>query len=170
MAAALTHSKPETCQNGMTGASQCRIMGYVLPKRRGGRGVDIYILWRYILRACTKKTKEYIEYWKHALNLKDWHINLERTSTKGHMASIDVFGYDQEDAGPIEARTATLKVNFKLIQNEKELSKTILHELIHVLLSKIVMCPKTVTDQIDIEQVVRTIEDTIWYFHYDKEE
>lgn len=122
------------------------------------------------MRASIKKSREYIEYWKHALNLKDWTININRTSSKGIMARINVFGYDQEDLAPIESKTATLELNYKLIPNEKELSKTILHELIHVLLSKILMSPRTITDGIDIEQVVRTIEDTIWYFHYNKEE
>lgn len=117
-----------------------------------------------------KKAREYVEYWKVVLNLKDWHVNLERTSTKGHMACIDVYGYDQDDLGPIESRTATMKINFRLIENNNELSKTIMHELLHVLLSKIVMSPKTVTDQTDIEQVVRTIEDAMWHFHLKSEE
>lgn len=86
------------------------------------------------------------------------------------MANIDVYGYDQDDLGPIEARTATLQINFKEIGNYNELNKTILHEMLHVLLSKIVATPDNVTNDIAIEQVIRTLEDAIWHFHLKAEE
>lgn len=122
------------------------------------------------MRASIKKAREYVDLWSEHLKLNDWKIEIKRTRTKGTIAQVDAYAYDQDDIVPLETRTATIKLNYDLINSNKELSRAILHEMIHILFSNVVFCPTNELERTALERVVRTLEDAIWHFHLKAEE